>query len=388
MNLTKKIAMLLLAVTIAAGLAVLPAILPAANASVAGNGSDGQLINNSKIYKRTEYADAQPSDCYVFSATVRITALNADSKVGLNAGSNILPHNMDFLFDNGRKEFTTYATLYNADRRTDLGYRYMLTGNTGNELSLTVVRQGKYFYFINNGELVQIRVLDIKPTVPGFTVYDGAIEYTDVYYSADSDEADNIIRQCTENVAPLALGLEYANFGAYTADGTNLIIDARCADKPFEYSRAGLPGIYEKDVIVSFTTSGLKVNAANDTSGNLWPKLALMVCNERGYADMICYGAARKQDRIETYMVNEFTQWYNHSDLTGNTDFNDTLDRNGEIDFRIYVSNTLTAKTYFVYVNDVLVATRTSTTYGAISFGFAAEYVSGTIKNITVTEVG
>ena len=133
--------MLLLAVTIAAGLAVLPAILPAANASVAGNGSDGQLINNSKIYKRTEYADAQPSDCYVFSATVRITALNADSKVGLNAGSNILPHNMDFLFDNGRKEFTTYATLYNADRRTDLGYRYMLTGNTGNELSLTVVRQ-------------------------------------------------------------------------------------------------------------------------------------------------------------------------------------------------------------------------------------------------------
>ena len=149
-----------------------------------------------------------------------------------------------------------------------------------------------------------------------------------------------------------------------------------------------MPGIYEKDVIVSFTTSGLKVNAANDTSGNLWPKLALMVYNERGYADMICYGAARKQDRIETYMVNEFTQWYNHSDLTGNTDFNDTLDRNGEIDFRIYVSNTLTAKTYFVYVNDVLVATRTSTTYGAISFGFAAEYVSGTIKNITVTEVG
>ena len=73
--------------------------------------------------------------------------------------------------------------------------------------------------------------------------------------------------------------------------------------------------------------------------------------------------------------------------MTGNTDINDTLDRNGDIHFRIYVSNTVSTKTYFVYVNGELVATRTSTSYGPVSFGFASEYVSGIIKNITVTEV-
>lgn len=388
MNFSTRIKAIVLTAILAVGLfTALPALIPNASAVDAGNSADGSLSNFTKTYARNEYVEAQPSDCYVFSASVSLTNLADDGKAGLNAGSNILPHNMDFLYDNSRKELATYATLYNADRRLDLGYRYMLTDSTGTELSLTVLRNGKMFYFLNNGELVQMRELDIKPTVPGFTVYNGEIEYTDVYYSADKSEVEEMISQCVPG-NQLTLGQEYANFNAYNVgeDGT-LTLDSRCVDKPFEYSRVGLKGVYEGDVEISFTTSQLKVNAANDTAGDLWPKLALMVYNDNGYSDMICYGAGRKQDRIETYMVNEFYQWYNHGDLTGNTDINDTLDRNGDIQFRIYVSNTVSTKTYFVYVNGELVATRTSTSYGPVSFGFASEYVSGIIKNITVTEV-
>lgn len=348
------------------------------------------LTSATKSYVRKD-AGVAASEKYMFTATAVLDGTASDYYFGLSAGGNAIPQNMDFVYGSANGgELASYATLYNAEKRYDLGYRHMFSCDadpkTGIELS--VIRDGARFYFVCDGALMQIREFDIRGTVPGFAVYNCSAAFEDAVYTDDSSAVDEAIAQCMEQAPSGGVGYCYSNFGGLESDIDSVVFPDDAMQKPFEYSRTSFAGEYSGDVTVSFTTSGLKPNAAYDTSGSMWPKLALLISYENGYEDMLCIGVGKKQDRVETFLFTDFTQWHNHADFTGDTSTSSVIDREGDIEFRIEISDMGTFKAYRIYVNDVLFALRSSKSYGPMTFGFASEYVAGQVKDFRVETQG
>lgn len=348
--------------------------------------SDKSVSSESAEYVRGA-AEVAASTKYAISATVRLTQAGNDYRIGINAASNEIGQNMDFVYASANGgEFASYATLYGAEKRYDLGYKRVLTGEVdlNGGVSFTAIRDGETFYFLIDGVLQQIRTFDIGATVPGFSVWNCTGAFTQASYSDNVDEVDAVIAFCREQSPGGGAGNIYSNFAGLQLDETSVTFPEVCQQKPFEYTKTAFAGSYAGDVTVTFTTANLKPNASYDTASNLWPKLALLLNYGNGYEDMLCIGVGKKQDRMETYLYNDFPQWYNHTDFTGNTDTTSIIDRDGEIDFRIEIGNTGYSKTFRIYVNGALFALRTSKSNGDVSFGFASEYVSGEIKNFKV----
>lgn len=348
------------------------------------------LTSATKSYVRKD-AGVAASEKYMFTATAVLDGTASDYYFGLSAGGNAIPQNMDFVYGSANGgELASYATLYNAEKRYDLGYRHMFSCDadpkTGIELS--VIRDGAQFYFVCDGALMQIREFDIRGTIPGFAVYNCSAAFEDAVYTDDSSAVDEAIAQCMAQAPSGGVGYCYSNFGGLVLDIDSVVFPDDAMQKPFEYSRTSFAGEYSGDVTVSFTTFGLKPNAAYDTSGSMWPKLALLISYENGYEDMLCIGVGKKQDRVETFLFTDFTQWHNHADFTGDISTESVIDREGDIDFRIEISDMGSCKAYRIYVNDVLFALRSSKSYGPMTFGFASEYVAGQVKDFRVETQG
>ncbi len=344
------------------------------------------LTSETKSYVRQD-AGVPASERYMFTAKVALDGTGNDYYFGLSAGGNSIPQNMDFVYASANGgELASYATLYNAEKRYDLGYRHMFTceGNPTTGMELSVIRDGAQFYFVCDGALMQIREFDIRATVPGFAVYNCTAVFEDAVYTDDSSAIDEAIEECMAQAPNGGVGYCYSNFAGLVLDSDSVIFPDEAVQKPFEYTRTSFSGEYTGDVTVSFTTSGLKPNSAYDTSGNMWPKIALLISYENGYEDMLCIGVGKKQDRVETFLFTDFTQWHNHADFTGDISTESVIDREGDIEFRIEISDMGSFKAYRIYVNDALFALRSSKSYGPMTFGFASEYAAGQIKDFKV----
>lgn len=349
--------------------------------------SDASVTSATKSYVRKD-AEVPEAEKYIFTATVTLTGTGSDYRVGLSAGANTIPQNMDFVYmsTNGGG-IASYATLYGAEKRYDLGYRHMMYQSFADPsvgVELSIIRDGEFFYFICEGELMQIREFDILATVPGFAVYNCTASFEGAVYTDDASVVDAAIEQCMAQAPNGGVGYAYSNFSGLVLSGDSVVFPDNAVQKPFEYTKTAFAGSYSGDVTVSFTTSGLKPNPAYDTSGNLWPKLAFLISYENGYEDMLCIGVGKKQDRLETCVFTEFRQWHNHADFTGDTSTASVIDREGNIDFRIEISDVGTFKAYRIYVNDVLFALRSSKSHGPMTFGFASEYCAGQVKDFKV----
>ena len=351
---------------------------------------DARVTSAKKEYVR-QAADVPASERYVFRADAMLSASSGDYYFGLSAGANEIPQNMDLVYGSANGgELASYATLYNADKRYDLGYRraFACGADPQKGMELCVIRDGALFYFLCEGNLMQVREFDIRASVPGFAAYNCTAAFANAEYSSDPAAVEKALEGCAAQAPQGGVGYCYSNFAGLVFGSGSVTFPEAAAQKPFEYTKTAFAGEYSGDVTVSFTTSGLKPNPAYDTAGNLWPKLALLISYENGYEDMLCIGVGKKQDRVETFVFTEFTQWHNHADFTGDTSAASAIDREGDIDFRIEIGDKGTFKTYRIYVNGALFALRTSKSYGPMTFGFASEYVAGTVKNFTVETRG
>lgn len=348
--------------------------------------SRAEVVSSDAKYVR-KALDYAPSTKYMVSAVIGASNLRSDYKFGLCAATNDIEQCLDLVLIGG--EIASYATLYGTDRRYDLGYRRTITDgiSSASSIRMTAIRDGDTFYLAVNGKLRQMRKFDIAPSVPGVTACGARTVADEIEYTADNAEVDAAIAELAYSGYGVANC--HANYGeeSITIKNENTFsFGARTRQNVLTYSRMAFDGGYSGDMEVSFTVSDLVPLASADTGdANKWPKLALLVYYDRGYEDMLCLGAAKKQDRIETYAFNAIVQWYNHSDLTGNASVESTIDRTGDIDFKIDISDTGTYKVFRIYVNGALFALRTSTAHGELRFGFAAEYVSATISDFTVT---
>ena len=141
-------------------------------------------------------------------------------------------------------------------------------------------------------------------------------------------------------------------------------------------------GSYTGNMEITFKTKDLAANSTYDNAGDDMCRLRFLLYYENGQTDMICFGVAKKQNRVETYARYDVLQWFNHTDLTGGNGY---FDWKAENEIRIVLSNSGYSTAYSVYINGKLCAVRSACTSGAVSFGFEAERVSGTVSGFKVT---
>lgn len=373
---------------LAAGELRTPSVLAEETHKVAAVYSDMSAVAATSVYVRKSLS-VDAADRYMMTAVVKGANRQSTYRFGLSAADNEIGQRLDFVLSTG--ELASYATLYGTEKRSDLGYRRLITEGISpdEEIEMTVIRDGAWFYFLVNGKLCQIRIFDIADSVPGISASGCTVNASDIRYTADDAEVTSAIEACKVNYKGYGVGNEYANYnGVRIINENSFAFETSAQSKVLEYTRMAFDGTYSGDVEVTFTTSSLAPLPTADTGdGSKWPKLALVLYYDRGYEDMLCLGVGKKQDRVETYIYNEIVQWYNHSDFTGDKSTASVIDRDGDIQFRIVISNNGYSKAFRIYVNGALFALRTSTAYGDIRFGFAGEYVSGTVRDFTVRQL-
>lgn len=340
------------------------------------------LSGRASTFKR-DLLEVPVSETYMLRATLSAEKQTVGAKLGLCAGTNAHGQTLDFFLTVGG-EFGSFATLYGKEIRADLGLIPVAVSSPKGAAELVVLRRGDYFYFVSNGELVQIREFRCDPTAPGFSVTSGTAEYTKIEYTSDPGAVDSAIAAYLAKTSGYGIGDGYANFGGITFhDEGSFTIPENFLGKDTKYSRIAFADAYSGDMEITFTVKDLKPLASADNSGDAMCRLRLLLYSEYDVVNMICLGVANKQDCVETYAYYDIAQWCSHADLTGKKA--DFFDWSRENEIRIRLTNTGRSNTYTVYVNGELCAARSVLANGPVQFGFEAENVCGTVQNFKVT---
>lgn len=322
---------------------------------------------------------------YVLKLSMTPTSKTASSKLGVCAAESSCGQFVEFTLNCSEDLFYSNVEFYESVNGTGYGKAGTLVSPEQDETDIIVIRDGTLFYFIVDDALVQIREVDMLASSFGFSVERGGATFVGSY-CMDETEVDAAVEKYSDN-GGLTFGQQFSNIASYTKTENGFIVDERCKDYGFDYSLVGYGEEYEGSISVEYDLKDIKFNAENDRGGSVYPKIALVVYNERGYYDYICLGVADKSDRVETGLATGFKVWWNHTDLTGDTSEDNTLDLSEGVHMRVDIVNTLTTKIYQIYVNGALAAQRTSLSYGGVQLGFACDYASATVENITVTEI-
>ena len=364
------------------------------NIVIADSKTEIQTFNNITINSDTtsfkaEYLNVESSKFYVVSASTNYTQ-GVSSHFGLVNNSNY-NEKLVYAIDEANRSSYSNATLYGSNKRGDLGrVRINKTIKVKEQNNLTIIRNDDLFYMFNGGELLQIRKLDVSPTKPGLTVSSGVITFSNISYCANEEYVKSLLSDMLVPYEGYTVGNYFANYGDVVIDKQNKSVTflESYQNHVFADSKIAFEGRYSGDLEVTFTTKNIKpLPSASRGDDSKWPKFTLVLTYEDGHEDLICIGAGNKQDRIETCIFYDFTQWHNHNDFTGDTNIDNFLDLTKENEFTVLITDTGTYKAIRVYVNGNLCAIRRSTSYGNIQFGFKTEYVSGTVQNFIVKEV-
>lgn len=326
--------------------------------------------------------DVPASEGYVFSARVRAETPTKEAGIGICAGTNEQEHTLDFMCTVGG-ELYSYASMYGAEKRSDLGRIGIAAASPEGESEMKVIRKGELFYLILDGTLCQIREFPCNPTIPGFSVRNATVSCSSITYTSDPAGVDAAIEECMSAYPLFGIGDLYANFRGigFGEDGT-VTVDKALMQKGAEYTRTAFAGRYTGDMEVSFTAKGLEALPSADTGTTTPCRLKLMMWSDNDVTDIVALGVANKQDRVETFSYNDVAQWFEHADLTGNSAF---FDWSGDTHIRVVLTNTGHSITYSVYVNGALFAVRNGSASGSIAFGLEWENVSGSVSGFTVS---
>ena len=329
-----------------------------------------------------EILEVPVSTKYMLRAAIVPEDPSGGAKIGLCAGTNPHGQTLDF-FGNAGGELGSHSTMYGNETRADLGMIKTAITLPKTETSMTVIRDGDLFYLISGDTLCQIREFDCDATAPGFAVSLATVRYKDIEYTDDPAAVDEAIAGYMLRYTGYGIGDGHANFGGITFhDEGSFTLEESFLKKSTEYSRIAFADSYTGDMEITFTTKELKALASADNSGDTMCRLRFLLYSENDVVDMICFGVANKQDRIETFSTYDIAQWYNHIDLTGAQ--NTYFDWEAENEIRILLTNTGKSNTYSVYVNGDLFAVRTCLAMGPVQFGFEAENVCGTVSGFKV----
>lgn len=358
-------------------------------AGVSGGGSGYTKINARNIVAKGDrevtLINTEESTDYVVKMSVTPTTRNASSRLGVCAGKSACNQFVEFTLDCSTDTFYSNVEFFGSTNGTGYGKASTLASPAVDETEITVVRNGKMFYFVVDGKLVQIREVDMQASTFGYSVERGGATFVGSY-TTDKAEVEAAVKKYSDN-GGLNFGQKYANVGVYEKTENGFKADDRLVNYGFERSVVGWGDEYEGSISVEYDLTDIKFNPENDRGGTAYPKAALVVYNERGYLDYLCLGVADKSDRIETGLGNGFRVWWNHNDITGDSSLDSTLDLSGGVHIRVDIINTLTTKLYQIYVNGAIAAERTSFSYGNIKLGFAFDYASATVENIVVRAI-
>ena len=376
-------------------LLLLAAAVLAVGAIAASGQAEGRTqINSQRISAASSRSVITVTDeryeRFVLQTDVTLTSSGGNTSAGLCAvrgeADGIAQGECDqlaeFALDQSTGLYYSNVEFYGSTNAVDYGVRGTLAEG-GQDMSLTLIRDGELFYFIADGALVQIREAGMLASSFGFTIRNGTAVVSGSWSAADAD-VDAALAQYA--AGELTIGKQYANISSYTPVEGGFAVDARCVGYGFDYSMVGWGDWYDGSICVEHELTDITYDPNNDTGGSRWPKIGLVVYNERGFRDYLCLGVASKSDRVETGLANGFSIWWNHTDLTADPDYASTVDLSGGVQMKVVITNTGTTKIYDVYVNGVFAARRVSYAYGDVRLGFACDYAACTIKNISVTE--
>lgn len=320
---------------------------------------------------------------FTLSADVLITESHGRYTLGLAAKND--SHLLDFGYRSDVDCFFSNAERYKTTTEaTDLGMRNTVDAKPLGTFNLKLVKDEHLFYMLVDDNLIQSRDFNSDITTAWLFAKSCTVNFSNITFKSEIADVDKAIEDIEASAAPFCHGKMYATYTPFTFEDDVITVSKSSEKHPFEQSFVGFgKEMEEQEINIEFTTKNLSYDKNLVQSKNLYPKLGLVSYHDLGYADYICYGVG--QDRIETRCFNGFNQWMNHQDLTGDET---VLDIKSEINFRIQVINYTSSQVYQVYVNDVLQAMRTTTSYSEkMQFGIAAEYCSGEIHNLTINGV-